>query len=66
MIDHLLSLYPRIRILYMTGYTKLAVPLSDILQQKRTLLQKPFTHETLARKVREGLEIRCSPVIASR
>jgi CheY-like chemotaxis protein len=54
--DQLVSLYPWVKTLYMSGYTEFAVPLSEIVQQDRALLQKPFTRQTLARKVREVLE----------
>ena len=54
--DQLVSLYPGIKTLYMSGYTEFAVPLSDILRQERPLLQKPFTQQSLARKVRDVLK----------
>ncbi len=64
--DQLVSLYPGIRTLYMSGYTEFAVPLSNILQQERPLLQKPFTRQSLARKVRDVLENSRPPALASR
>jgi PAS domain S-box-containing protein len=54
--DQLVSLYPCIKTLYMSGYTEFAVPLSEMVQQDRTLLQKPFTRQSLSRKVREVLQ----------
>jgi two-component system, cell cycle sensor histidine kinase and response regulator CckA len=54
--DQLVSFYPGIRILLMSGYTEFGVPLRNILQQERPLLQKPFTQQSLVRKVREVLE----------
>jgi two-component system, cell cycle sensor histidine kinase and response regulator CckA len=54
--DQLVSLYPWIKTLYMSGYTEFAVPLREMIQQDRTLLQKPFTQQSLSRKVREVLE----------
>jgi len=64
--DQLVSLYPGIKTLYMSGYTEFAVPLSDILQQERPLLQKPFTQQSLLRKIREVLENSRPPILASR
>lgn len=63
--DELISVYPRIKILYMSGYTEFAVPLGDIVQQDRALLQKPFTRQSLARKLREVLENHRSAVYTS-
>jgi two-component system, cell cycle sensor histidine kinase and response regulator CckA len=62
--DQLVSLYPEIKILYMSGYTEFAAPQSTILQQGRPLLQKPFTQQNLARKVREVLNERGAPALS--
>jgi len=40
----------------MSGYTEFAAPQNKILQQGRLLLQKPFTQQCLARKVRDVLK----------
>jgi two-component system, cell cycle sensor histidine kinase and response regulator CckA len=49
---------PGIRILYMSGYTDDAVVLHELLEARMPYLQKPFTAEVLARKVREILDVR--------
>jgi two-component system cell cycle sensor histidine kinase/response regulator CckA len=50
------SLHPETKVLYMSGYTDFAVEHHQIPQQGRLLLRKPFTQQSLARKVREALE----------
>ena len=47
---------PEMRVLYMSGYTDGAIVNSGILQKEVSFLQKPFTPNTLAEKVREVLE----------
>ena len=47
--------YPNVRILYMTGYTDDALGHHGLQGQSGHVLQKPFTHETLARRVAEAL-----------
>jgi two-component system cell cycle sensor histidine kinase/response regulator CckA len=64
--DQLVSLYPQIKTLYMSGYTEFAVRLSDIVRQERRLLQKPFTQQSLLRKIREVLESSRPSILASR
>lgn len=54
--DQLVALYPEIKVLYMSGYTEFAAPQNKMLQQGRPLLQKPFTQQSLARKVRDVLK----------
>ena len=47
--------YPRIRILYMSGYTEDAIGNHGFRRRTMRVLQKPFTHDTLLHAVREAL-----------
>ncbi len=47
---------PGMKVLYMSGYTDSFIAGHGVLEQGTHLLHKPFTEETLARKVREVLE----------
>ncbi len=48
--------YPRIRAILMSGYTEDAIASHDVLEARVNFIQKPFTVEALARKVRETLD----------
>jgi len=50
--------FPRVRILYMSGYTDDAIEKHGVRGKMVRVLQKPFTHDTLARSVREALRTR--------
>jgi CheY-like chemotaxis protein len=50
-----ISQFPRIRILFMSGYTDDAIEKHGVRGRTVRVLQKPFTHETLAQSVREIL-----------
>ncbi len=56
--DKVASLHPEMKVLFMSGYTDNAVVLHGVLEADTAFLQKPFTPEVLARKVREVLEAR--------
>ena len=57
--DRLTALRPRIRVLFMSGYTAEVIPLE--LNPGTHLLQKPFSPDELLRKVREVLGAPPSP-----
>ncbi|MGE5325419.1 MAG: PAS domain S-box protein [Deltaproteobacteria bacterium] len=54
--EHLVSLYPGMKILYMSGYTDDAIVHHGVLGSGMAFLQKPFTTESVVRKVREVLD----------
>lgn len=53
--DQIVLRFPRIRVLYMSGYTDDAIGNHGLRGQTLRVLQKPFTHETLSHRVREAL-----------
>jgi two-component system, cell cycle sensor histidine kinase and response regulator CckA len=53
---------PDIQVLFMSGYTDQAVVNHGILETDAVLLQKPFTLNALALKLREILGVEASPV----
>jgi len=54
--DQLIQLRPQIEVIYMSGYTGQSVGARGILDAGSNFLQKPFTRDELARKVREVLD----------
>jgi len=54
--ESLQVLRPTMKVLYMSGYTDHAVFRNGALQAARSFIQKPFTPETLAQKVRWVLD----------
>jgi CheY-like chemotaxis protein len=53
---HLLRLHPEMKVLYMSGYADRALVHNDLLDPSTAFVQKPFTPDALARKVREVLD----------
>ena len=49
------ELRPDIRVLYMSGHTEDSIAQSGLVERGALLISKPFTQESLARKVREAL-----------
>jgi DNA-binding NtrC family response regulator len=54
--EQLLSLHPQIKVLYMSGYTDNAIVHHGVLKDGVNYIQKPFTIDGLARKMREVLD----------
>jgi CheY-like chemotaxis protein len=54
--EHLQPSHPELRVLYMSGYTADALEPRALLDADRLVVQKPFTAETLAQRVREALD----------
>ena len=48
--------YPNLRVLYMSGYTYNVIAQDGTLEEGISFLQKPFTPQVLAQKVRESLD----------
>jgi two-component system, cell cycle sensor histidine kinase and response regulator CckA len=53
--ERLSALYPRIKVLFISGYAEGGIVLSGSSMQSAAFLPKPFTASALARKVREML-----------
>jgi FixJ family two-component response regulator len=47
--------YPQTKVLYLSGYTEDAIAHEGVVDSGTAFLQKPFTLQMLARKVREVL-----------
>ena len=54
--DRLESLQPGIKVLFMSGYTDRVIPYHDVLEPGVEFIQKPFSPEDLAAKVRAALD----------
>jgi FixJ family two-component response regulator len=58
--SRLCAAHPDTRVLYLSGYAEDAIVHEGVLDPGASFLQKPFTLQTLARKVREVLATRQS------
>jgi FixJ family two-component response regulator len=56
LMDRILPSRPELKVLFISGYTDNAMAPHGILEPGEQFLQKPFTPEALARKVREILD----------
>lgn len=54
--EKLSSLLPGLKCLYMSGYTSDVIAHRGVLADGVRFIQKPFSAQSLARKVRESLE----------
>jgi CheY-like chemotaxis protein len=54
--ERLVALNPTLEVLYISGYTRDATALQDILHQDQYFLAKPFTTKALVEKVRDVLD----------
>jgi len=61
--DRIAEICPEIKVLYMSGYTDNAIVHHGVLGEGTEFIQKPFTVEGLARKVREVLDKDLKPVV---
>jgi two-component system cell cycle sensor histidine kinase/response regulator CckA len=55
LVQQLLPARPTLKVLYLSGYAQDAFPSTAAAESQKTFLQKPFTLQSLARKVREIL-----------
>jgi len=58
LVQRLAPLRPRMKVLYMSGYSDEAIVHHGVLEPGTAFLQKPFTTEALMRKLREVLDHR--------
>jgi len=56
LVDRIVSLRPSLKVLYMSGYTENAIAIRDDGDPRMAFLPKPFTPESLLRKVRETID----------
>ena len=54
--DRVRALKPELKVLYMSGYTDDTISRSGVLDRSTAFLQKPFSQEGLASKVRDVLD----------
>ena len=62
--DKVRQIYPNLPVLFTTGYTRNAIVHQGRLDPDVHLLNKPFTQQDLARKLRELLDGAATPEVA--
>ncbi len=55
--EELLKKRPQVKVLYMSGHTAGVISQNALLGEDVAFIEKPFTHEGLARKIRQLLEV---------
>ena len=56
LVQHLMAQRPTMKVLFMSGYTDDTVALQRVAAGEIPLLEKPFTSDALARRVRAVLD----------
>jgi two-component system, cell cycle sensor histidine kinase and response regulator CckA len=56
--DQLLAKWPRLKVVYISGYTDSFIAGHGVLEEGTHLLHKPFTEDALIRKIREVLDVK--------
>lgn len=54
--QQLMELKPALKVLFMSGYTGVSIENSDLLRDSSHFIQKPFSKNTLAKKIRDVLD----------
>jgi len=54
-VDRIQPLYPKMKVIFMSGYTDDAISHHGVLEPGLNFIEKPFKHEQLALKIREVL-----------
>ena len=57
LVQRLLKLQPKMKVLFMSGYTDSSINLQDLLDHKSQYIQKPFTTKVLLQKIRNILKL---------
>ena len=61
--DQLIHLHPKMKVLYMSGYTDNAIFHHGVLEEGVNYIQKPFTIDGLMKKMKEVLDKNSSPIV---
>jgi two-component system cell cycle sensor histidine kinase/response regulator CckA len=61
--DQLIHLHPKMKVLYMSGYTDNAVFHHGVLEEGVNYIHKPFTIDGLMKKMREVLDKNSNPIV---